>query len=1334
MALPIWITPAGGLGILPELEYYEYVIDAYDESGGALVYSKISGKLPLGIQLIPTGKLQGIPVSELGGDQNVSYKFTLRAKNSVTGGIADRTFTIAVSNVVPPIITPRDVDLGLYFDGTIINIQLAAIESTPGAKLTWRLKSGTLPPGLVISSTGLLYGYIRPIANPNSSTPGWDQTPWNQFGWDFSITSISKTFEFSVEVTDGVNYDATPYVVLVVPQNSFQAGSTGFTADATVSSGEPLTIDIGSRNAPIIITTQQDIPPERQGSYFALQILAVDLNDDVLRYALPAIAAGAFDEQSAPADRSYITSTVEGGNLSVAVNSISDNSRAALLPGDNIKVLSLTTIDNLNWYNAIVTNFISMTLTGNTIISGAPGDFITQAIGSANAIVSSISTTSGSIALTGNVLTGSMLLQGYTNLGTLAVTEQFITANIGQFITQSSSGANATVRSNVASSSTVLIELTNGSFINGSGNIKIGNVFINAYPVSSTFDSRLITANIGDIVTQPSTSATAQITANVQNSVSIPVRYTGGTFTTGSGNIQINAANVNVYPLSLVISTATVGVRANIGDIITQSSTGATATITANIANSTVLPVTFTSGSFSTVSGNITVNSSNISARPASITAQAIVSAEYNSVNQFTFNSTAQSAIVEINDISTGATPTSVVSVGVITGELSSEGTIGFDESKFDQTALQIANGLTIDLNSGWITGQLPAQSINEDIYNFEVAVYKRDYPDYLISRLYTLTILGDLNNRIDWVTPSDLGTIENGRISDLFVYAVSTEGKSLTYELTAGAAQRFPQGTKLTSTGLLSGRVSFELFSLDRGTTILDGDVRDKGTTVFDCTFTFNITATDISRSISANRTFTITVIQRNITPYEDLYLTALPTREQRSQFNAIIQDTDTFPLHLIYRNEDPFFGLATDIKSLFIPGLTPSSLAEYAAAVATNHFDKRILLGEVKTAVVVDSNFNIKYEVVYVEVFDENTNEFGKAPAQILYPQITNPYYDADGNTYTTAYPNSFNIMQDIIISAIGYANKGALPDWMTSKQLNGNILGFTRAVVLAYTIPGASSLIAYRFKQKNLNLNTINFTIDRYELDNSYSANYDVDAEAFITSTETTFDRYPSLNSVYTAVGTVNYAVDLSFENINNRAVSSIIRAGGLDGITYFRDGETLVFFQQEFNQGQNDIGDYNQGWNDISSVWGTGEWDSNSGTITIIDDIGWDASAYIPGYNENNINPLIANQRAGVWRIDIDSEDIVTLTYIQAIAIYNSVFVKNGYTRGATNIYLDPVIKPNNLIPNYSIIQEQISIVSTQFDGNGTTFYDYRDSYTVPTSMDKYIKFSKLGVFN
>ena len=39
MALPKWITPAGNLGIVPELEYYQFNLDAYDASGGILVYS-----------------------------------------------------------------------------------------------------------------------------------------------------------------------------------------------------------------------------------------------------------------------------------------------------------------------------------------------------------------------------------------------------------------------------------------------------------------------------------------------------------------------------------------------------------------------------------------------------------------------------------------------------------------------------------------------------------------------------------------------------------------------------------------------------------------------------------------------------------------------------------------------------------------------------------------------------------------------------------------------------------------------------------------------------------------------------------------------------------------------------------------------------------------------------------------------------------------------------------------------------------------------------------------------------------------------------------------------
>jgi len=82
MALPRWITPAGQLGIVPELDYYEFPLDAYDVSGGTLVFTLVSGRLPLGLQIDPQGKIQGVPVSERGGGVNVEYRFTVRVRNA----------------------------------------------------------------------------------------------------------------------------------------------------------------------------------------------------------------------------------------------------------------------------------------------------------------------------------------------------------------------------------------------------------------------------------------------------------------------------------------------------------------------------------------------------------------------------------------------------------------------------------------------------------------------------------------------------------------------------------------------------------------------------------------------------------------------------------------------------------------------------------------------------------------------------------------------------------------------------------------------------------------------------------------------------------------------------------------------------------------------------------------------------------------------------------------------------------------------------------------------------------------------------------------------------
>ena len=109
MSYPIWLTPVGNLGIVPESEYYQFALDGYDTSGGALKYSKLSGELPPGIQLTSTGVLQGIPISTGGPDLNQDYTFTIRLQNLITLNITDRTFSLTVTNVAPPIIVPKTV-------------------------------------------------------------------------------------------------------------------------------------------------------------------------------------------------------------------------------------------------------------------------------------------------------------------------------------------------------------------------------------------------------------------------------------------------------------------------------------------------------------------------------------------------------------------------------------------------------------------------------------------------------------------------------------------------------------------------------------------------------------------------------------------------------------------------------------------------------------------------------------------------------------------------------------------------------------------------------------------------------------------------------------------------------------------------------------------------------------------------------------------------------------------------------------------------------------------------------------------------------------------------
>ena len=979
MAYPIWITPSGSLGILPENQYCEITLDAYNSGGGSLTFYRLAGQLPPGLEIVrtniidrvtglvvfPAGTIKGVPVVSA---TDRSYQFTVRVQNS-TGQIADRTFNLTISNIIPPVIVPEVSDLGSYFDGNFFSLQLVATDPNPSATLVWTLDAGSiLPTNLTLSSTGLISGFIYPIASlgPQGAT-GYNATSYNEFGYDNSAEYRDQTYNFTVRVSDGNLYDTQTYTMNIIAKGNFTADN-----DIDLINDTYLTVDHDNSYVPIMTTPPQSLPTVRGDSNFAFKFDAIDPNGDTIAFSISTPGQSGFDQN-----------------------------------GDNV------------------------------------------------------------------------------------------------------------------------------------------------------------------------------------------------THLTG----------------------------------------------------------------------------------------------------------------------------------------------VGFDTTGFDQGGQSLPPGLGIDQNTGWLYGYIPTQAAASTTYEFVVYAYKKDRSQYQsLPVIYNLTVLGDITNSITWLTPSNLGYIDNGAISELAVLARSNAGKDLVYSI-VGDISQLPQGLNLLSSGLLVGRTTFEYFTLDRNTTTFDNN-----TTTYDNTRTFTVEAATTDGTATSTQVFTIRINNFNVKPYENLYLKALPTFDQRQTFLNIVNNTEIFPDSLLYRATDPNFGRAKDVRSLFLPGLNPHQLDDYIASMQTNHFNKRIEFGNVRTAQAVDANFNVKYEVVYIPLLDNEVND-GKSPANEinLTGVIENPYYDAEGNAYTIVYPNSFDNMESVIAGQLGYANQGALPGWMTSPQANKQTLGFTRAIVLAYTVPGASALIAYRLKYNGIEFNSIDFVIDRYDLDDSLSNNYNLDTNSFNPGKETTFDRVFITGDA--TIHNVNYANSiLAFDMINNQTVGHIRGIGGIDGVKVFSDGDLLIFTKQENYSGEANA---NDGWNLPGGV-------------------------VVPGYLDHLYNTSVVNERIGIWRINIGTVDmseydyplsswfgsdtpnegfdtnpydeiidetgyyddrfLVTLTFVTAVNFNDQVFIQNGTSLSGSTVYYNSTVPNTGTVPTYSLVVSSTTSQSyTTFDNNRTRFINNRDAYSDPETNDNYLKFPKVGVF-
>lgn len=282
-----WVTSEENLGTLAVNSYFQIQLEATSDTQ-TIYYEVIAGTLPDGVQCSIGGLLSGVPTLNAIGETgiDVTSKFVVRAYtrtivNGVTviGEFLDKTFSITIpGRFLPQFATPAG-NIGTYYDGSpIAPIQLTFDQ--PLYDTVVRLAGGSLPPGLSVSLSGLITGYIKPLPI-GSQFPGYDLTPEDVYGYDFLAQSESLNYQFTLEITDGVNANLRTFEIYVYSRNNLTADDTIITADTT-----EVTADETPNRPPFMITPEGDIGTYQDDNFFAFKFDAVDLDGQVIQYNL----------------------------------------------------------------------------------------------------------------------------------------------------------------------------------------------------------------------------------------------------------------------------------------------------------------------------------------------------------------------------------------------------------------------------------------------------------------------------------------------------------------------------------------------------------------------------------------------------------------------------------------------------------------------------------------------------------------------------------------------------------------------------------------------------------------------------------------------------------------------------------------------------------------------------------------------------------------------------------------------------------------------------------------------------------------------------------------
>jgi hypothetical protein len=437
------------------------------------------------------------------------------------------------------------------------------------------------------------------------------------------------------------------------------------------------------------------------------------------------------------------------------------------------------------------------------------------------------------------------------------------------------------------------------------------------------------------------------------------------------------------------------------------------------------------------------------------------------------------------------------------------------------------------------------------------------------------------------------------------------------------------------------------------------------------------------------------------------------MPSLENRATLENMMQNEDIIPTELLYRPMDANFGKNKKIETLFLHGLQPSTLSEYASALYENFYEKKLWLGNIKTARALDKHGKVLYEVVYSTLVDDliNVEQTSISKMQMLPLEVET----TEGATHWV-YPNSIYNMQKQLSSAIPQIAPSALPLWMTSKQSSGNVLGYTMAWVICYTKPNESEKVAYRLRNKySQELNKLYFTINRFVTDMTMSLNYNKATDRWKEGNITTFDRSDRPSGISFAMQ-VDFATELPFAMINSRTPAEIFAIGGIDGEITDYNNRTIIFLNQE------DYTDFgmtiNDGWIDYNSAMEEHPFDSHR----------LDEYSVVPtdGFSGSNI----INNRLGVFKF-VKSNGIYHLEHVRNFTNAEYVQVLYGKSHRNNDFFIPMSPAPGSTMITWRAILK-VQRKETIFDMQGTRFISPVDKYSTNNQLMKYVAFPKKNI--